>query len=227
MVDHPDDTGMPTLLDGLLSTRAIRRFTDQDVTEADLNEILFAATRGPSGHNMQPFRFVVSRRKPESAELRAVIARGFQEAWTPHRQAPDADDQSRRARMARTMSHFVDHVGEAPVIVIACLDQTVAGRGLGAGASVYPACQNLLLAARALGYGGVMTHWHRTVESELRALLELPEEVVIAATIPIGRPVGTHGPVRRRPLPELIYEDRWGVSATWAADPPGTRYTSG
>ena len=110
--------------------------------------------------------------------------------------------------MARTMQHFVDHFEETPVVVLPCLvryrDPTPTE-----GASIYPACQNLLLAARALGYGGVMTTWHQMVEDELRPLLGIPDGVFMAATIPLGRPAGRHGPVRRRPLAELVYDDRW------------------
>ena len=225
MSDRPDLSD--GLYEGLCTTRAIRRYRPDDVDAADLGRILFAATRAPSGHNQQPFRFVVVRRGPESAAVREVLTRGFQAAWAPNRTEPADDDTTRRARMARTMAHFVDHIGEAPVLVFACLDHRVGGDGLGAGASVFPACQNLLLAARALGYGGVMTNWHRLVADELDELLGLPEHVSIAATIPLGRPVGGHGPVRRRPLPELVYEGRWGDPAPWATDPPGTRWTSG
>ena len=217
----------PNLYDGLCTTRAIRRYRSEPVDADDLNRMLFAATRAPSGHNRQPFRFLVVRDGPGSDEVRAVLTRGFQQAWAPNRQDPDAGDGSRRARMARTMAHFVDHIGEAPVLVFACFDEAVGGTGLAAGASVFPACQNLLLAARALGYGGVMTNWHRLVTDELDDLLGLPDDVVIAATIPIGRPVGGHGPVRRRPLDELVYEDRWEAPAPWAEDPPGTRFTRG
>jgi nitroreductase len=136
------------------------------------------------------------------------------------------DESSPKARMARTMQHFVDHFEDAPAVVLPCLvryrDPTPVD-----GASIYPACQNLLLAARALGYGGVMTIWHLFVEEELRRVLEVPDEVFMAATIPLGRPVGHHGPVRRRPLGELVYEDRWDASPPWAVDPEGTRFTSG
>ena len=93
------------------------------------------------------------------------------------------------------------------------------------GASIYPACQNLLLAARALGYGGVITGFHGFVETELRALLGIPDGVFIAATITLGKPVGAHGPVRRRPMNELVYQDEWEQPAAWAVDPPGTRFT--
>jgi nitroreductase len=94
------------------------------------------------------------------------------------------------------------------------------------GGSVYPACQNLLLAARALGYGGVLTMWHYFVEDDLRTLLELPDDIAIAATIALGRPEGQHGPVRRRPLAEVVFDDAWSQQAAWASDPPGTRFTA-
>jgi nitroreductase len=90
------------------------------------------------------------------------------------------------------------------------------------GGSVYPACQNLLLAARALGYGGVLTQWHAFVEQPLRELLGIPEGVAIHATIPLGKPMGRHGPVRRRPLQELVYDDGWEEIASWATEPRRT-----
>jgi nitroreductase len=127
--------------------------------------------------------------------------------------------------MARTMQHFVDQFERTPVVMLPCLVR-YRDPHPSEGASIYPACQNLLLAARALGYGGVMTIWHVFVEAELRTVLGIPEHVAIAATIPLGRPAGRHGPVRRRPLQELVYEDRWDVPATWAVDPEGTEFTS-
>jgi nitroreductase len=103
----PDDVDLYT---GIITTRAIRRYRPDDIPEADLNKLLFAATRAPSGHNRQPFRFLVVRRTPEMAAVREVLTRGFQAAWARNRQEPDAADTSRPARMARTMNHFVDHI---------------------------------------------------------------------------------------------------------------------
>lgn len=227
MSDQSVPATLPDLYAGLVSTRAIRRYRDDDIDESDLNDILFAATRAPSGHNRQPFRFLVVRRTAGMAEVRALLTRAFQAAWSGSREDPPADDTSRKARMARTMSRFVDHIGDAPVIVFACLKSRGRPNGLLDGASVFPACQNLLLAARALGYGGVMSTWHLGVADELATLLGLPGDVDIVATIPLGRPVGGHGPVRRLPLRDLVYENTWGDPAPWAADPPGTRYTGG
>lgn len=217
----------PDLYEGLVSTRAIRRYQPDDIPEEDLNKILFAATRGPSGHNTQPFRFLVLRRNPEATEARALLSEGFKTAWAPNRVEPADDDTSRPARMARTMNQFVDTIAEVPVIVFACFRSGRQRNDVSDGASVYPACQNLLLAARALGYGGVMTQWHRPVVDRLELALDLPEDVSIVNTIPLGRPVGGHGAVRRLPLQDLVYEGRYGQSASWAQDPPGTRYTGG
>ena len=81
---------------------------------------------------------------------------------------------------------------------------------------MYPACQNLLLAARALGYGGALTMWHLGVEAELRDVLSIPEHVALSACITLGVPAGSHGPVRRKPLAEVTFEDAWGSPPVWA-----------
>jgi nitroreductase len=217
----------PDLYEGLITTRAIRRYLSDDIPEEDLCKMLFAATRGPSGHNTQPFRFLVLRRDPEATEARSILGEGFRAAWAPNRVEPADDDTSRPARMARTMNQFVDTIAEVPVIVFACFRSAGQRNDISSGASVYPACQNLLLAARALGYGGVMTQWHRPVVDRLEPALGLPEDVSIVNTIPLGRPVGSHGPVRRLPLHDLVFEGRYGRPADWAQDPTGTRYTGG
>jgi nitroreductase len=168
---------------------------------------------------------------PNAASAKALVAISARAFWEAKRVEDGYDegsgqrDDSPKQRMARTMQQFVDNLAQAPVLVLPCL---VRYRRASAteGGSIYPACQNLLLAARALGYGGVMTGWHGAVEDELRALLGIPDNVFIAATITLGRPEGGHGPVRRRPLPELVFEEAWDQSAPWAVDPPGTRFTS-
>jgi len=223
------------LLDALTTTRAIRRYAQEPISEHDLNRILFAATRAPSGSNRQPCRFVVLRSEstaPSAVRARQILGEAFRSMWAAkeagdgYRSGTGTDPASPKSRMAATMRHFVDHIEFAPAIIFPCY-QRWREPDPSEGASIYPACQNLLLAARDLGYGGVMTVWHRPVETALRTALHMPDDVVIAATIPLGRPLGRHGTVRRRPLAEVVFEDRWKHTATWAADPPGTRVTAG
>jgi nitroreductase len=219
------------LLEGLTTTRSIRRYRDEEVPPEALRAMLFAASRAPSGSNRQPFRFLVLTNSTLARDAKALVGAGARRAWAAKRTADGYDrgsgqiDDSPKTRMARAMQSYVDDFERAPVLVLPCLvryrDPTPTE-----GASVYPACQNLLLAARALGYGGVLTLWHALVERELRDLLAVPENVFMAATITIGRPAGRHGPVRRRPLSELVFAERWGEPAPWALDPPGTRNTS-
>ena len=188
---------------------------------------MFAATRAPSGSNRQPFRFLVLRDGPRAEEAKAVLGRSFREAWATKRATDgygSGDPNAPKARLERAMQHFVDHFEEVPVVVLACLARYRAANPY-EGNSVYPACQNLLLAARARGLGGVMTMWHAMVEDELRQLLEIPAEVAISATIPLGYPQGHHGPVRRRPLSELVFDDVWGQAGPWAVEPEGTEHT--
>jgi nitroreductase len=213
------------------TTRAIRRYQADPVPDEDLAAMFFAATRAPSGSNRQPFRFIVLRDGPVAREARAVIGEAFRKMWGRKRnddgydRGTGVDRSSPKARMAATMEHFVEHVDEAPVIVLACLRHFHDSHFI-EGASVYPACQNLLLKARELGYGGVVTMWHMAAEQRLAGVLGLPEGVSVAATIPLGRPAGHHGPVRRLPLSQLVYEDRWEGEAAWAVDPDGTRTVS-
>ena len=208
------------LLEGIATTRAIRRYRPDPIPDADLTKMLFAASRAPSGSNRQPFRFLVLRDGPKAKQAKSLLGESFRAGWAEKRAADGydrgsaLDDSSPKARTARAMQHFVDHFEETPVVVLACLVRYRKPNPT-EGGSIYPACQNLLLAARALGYGGVVTMWHAFVEDELRAVLGIPEGVAISATIPLGRPVGRHGPVRRRPLRELVYDDAWEAPADW------------
>jgi len=229
--DRPLGADTVGLLEGLITTRSIRRYTDDPIPDDVLRDILFAATRAPSGSNRQPFRFVVLKDGPIAGEAKSIIGRGARAAWSAKREnegydkGSGNDPDSPKARMARSMERYVDTIDHVPVLVLPCFIRYRPANAT-EGASVYPACQNLLLAARALGYGGVLTIWHAFVEAELRDLLALPDDVAVAATITLGKPEGNHGPVRRVPMAELIYDGKWGSTAPWAIDPPGTRFTS-
>jgi nitroreductase len=76
-------------------------------------------------------------------------------------------------------------------------------------ASIYPAIQNLLLAARASGLAATMTTWHLFCEADVKAILGIPRSVRTYALIPVGWPLGRFGPVARRPVDEVIRRDHW------------------
>jgi nitroreductase len=112
-------------------------------------------------------------------------------------------------------AELAQQMATAPVLILACIEHGTAGTGPGPitrGASISPAVQNLLLAARALGLGTVLTMLHTQYEHEIKALLRIPATVETAALIPVGYPAqGVRwGRARRRPLSEVVLHERWG-----------------
>jgi nitroreductase len=215
---------IPELLEGLATTRTIRRYTADPIPDDDLAQILWHASRAPSGSNRQPVRYLVLRDGPAATQARRVLGESFRAGWAAKRAADgyDAgsgvDTSTTKGRTAVTMQHYVDHFEEVPVVVLVCLQRYRAANAY-EGASLYPAVQNLLLAARALGYGGALTMWHLAVEDQLREILHVPDGVALSACVTLGRPVGHHGPVRRKPLADVVFDDMWGTSAAWAVEP--------
>jgi nitroreductase len=209
------------------TTRAIRRYRTDPIPDDDLTTMLWAATRGPNASNTQPVRLVVLRRGDDtSAAARRLLGNAFRAYWATKAdterwwEGSGAQANTRKGRAARAMQDYVDHFEDIPVVVLACqlplrpIDPYYVG-------SVYPACQNLLLAARALGYGGTLASFHMHVERDLKALLGIPEDVFVASTITLGRPQGHHGPLRRKPVSEVVFDGRWGQPAAWIQEAEG------
>ena len=138
------------LLEGIATTRAIRRYKDEPIPDDVLRDIFFAATRAPSGSNRQPFRFIVLTDSDTAVKAKELIAVGAQKLWN-HKRGNDGYDEnsgtiddSPKARMARTMQSYVDNFANVPVLVLAVMVRYREPNPL-EGASVYPACQNLYL----------------------------------------------------------------------------------
>ena len=197
----------------LSTARSIRRFTDAPVDDATLGRCLEAATWAPNGANVQAWRFVVLR----SPEVRAVVAEAAQLALKVIEPVygmtrPAADDTSRRARNDRATYELHDRAGELTSVLFATYRYDSASELL-LGGSIYPAMQNFLLAARAQGLGACLTSWASYGgEPLLREAVGVPEDWMLAGHVVIGWPRGSHGPVRRRPLDEVVYLDRWDES---------------
>ncbi len=219
------------LLEGIASTRSIRRYRDEPVPEDVLRDICFAASRAPTGSNRQPVRLIVLTDGPVAAEVKRLVADAAARLWRAKRHhdgyeaGSGSDDNSPKARMARSMDEHISGLATVPALIFPVLlrhrEPTETE-----GSSIYPAMQNLLLAARGRGYGGVVAMWHLPVEVDLRNLLQIPDDALLAATVTVGKPVGGHGPVRRRPLDHFVFDGRWGSTPAWAVDPPNTSHTS-
>jgi nitroreductase len=166
--------------------RAIRTFTEEEVPDDLVHQVLTAAIHGPSGSNTQPWHFIVVR----DPTVKQAISAVYEEARAA---GPMPSACGARQPLA------------APVLIVACVNTPASGRaGFQTGASIYPSVQNLLLAARALGLGSCLTTLHRRRKARIHAILGIPDQIETAAIIPLGWPDRDYGPNRRPPLDRLI-----------------------
>ncbi len=199
--------------DVVTTQRAMRRHRPDAIPDDVVRRLMDAAICAPSGGNRQNWSFVVVRDPAKRARLGEL----YREAWSELMKVPYYAGASKEpasspaGKMLASARHLADHLAEAPVIVLACvaLDQGVKA-SLTTGASIYPAVQNIMLAARALGVGSCITTIHRFRDAQVKELLAIPAEVETAALIPLGYPLGKFGRPPRRPLGEVAFADRWG-----------------
>jgi nitroreductase len=195
------------------STRAMRRLKPDPVPDELIRKILEAGVCAPNGGNTQRWRFMVVKDPQVKQRVQVFYKRAFDEVIGPrYRSSAPPPGVTRDAyhRQHAAVQYLTDHFQEAPVWIVACLEEGTATPTRWSGASIYPAVQNMLLAARALGLGATLTTRHLLYEKETEAALGLPPGVHSYAILPIGYPMGKFGPVGRGPLADVVYEDRWG-----------------
>jgi nitroreductase len=184
--------------------RAHRDFSDAPVSDADIERVLQAATYAPSAENRQPWEFVVVR----DAERRAAIGDLTRRAWETTGRAFSEVRLSPKL-FADVERGATGGVAGAPVAIVVCadvergLEQTVPS-------SIFPAVQNLLLAATAIGLGSALTTITVGYREELRRLLGLPDHVVPVAVVPVGHPARALGPPRRDPFSAHTHREQYG-----------------
>lgn len=195
----------------LRTASAVRRYRSDPVDDSVVERCLEAATWAPSGANQQPWRFVVLR----STQARAVVSAGALRTWEAMAEyydleVPDDGAIDSKSRVLRAMWEHTHRGGEAPVIVLFCVQPQPGTGELQQGGSIFPAVQNFLLAARAQGLGAAVTLWHDSCDDELRKIVDMPRDWRIAALLTAGWPKGSHHPVRRKPLTDVVAVDEWG-----------------
>ena len=208
-----------SLHEALFTTRSMRHLKSDPVPRGDLEYMIEAATMAPSAGNMQIWAFVVVTEQA----VREQIAAAYREVGRQYIRDdvladPNTDDD--RRRVYTKAMHNVEHLEEAPVIIVPCLtmpcpDDAAVGSGLFG--SIYPAAQNLMLAARSRGLGSVLltlaTDYSPIETAEatpVRDLLGLPDNVRTVGLIPVGYPVGSWGRPWRQDWRSTAHWERWG-----------------
>jgi len=224
------------LFEAMYSARAQRRLKPDPVPQAVLTKILDAAIRAPSAGNAQAWSFLVVRDREQRAKLGAIYrkASDIASVMYAHRAPPAHMSDAQYRRFMSSGAYLWDHMADAPVLLVPCMkhpslpprsalppqiaaryEQEHAYADRIRGASIYPAVQNIILACRALGLATLITTNHLRYEAEVKAVLDIPNDVDTYALMPIGYPEGKFGPVARRPVTEVAFADRW--SNPWPA----------
>jgi nitroreductase len=210
------------------TTAAVRAFTDEPVSPEALYRVLDDARFAPSGGNRQGWQVILLKDRAVRERIRDLYVLAWRE-YTAHvreGQVPFAPlDHGRYAgpvvdlevaRATPAPMSFADHLDEVPVLLLvvvelsqlAVVDIDLDRQSIIGGASVYPFCHNVLLAARDLGYGGVMTTVLARQETAVRELLGIPEGWALAALLALGRPASQVTRLKRAPVEGFTSVDR-------------------
>lgn len=198
------------LFEAIHTQRALRYIRPDPVPDALVRKVLEAGTRAPSGGNQQRWRFIVIR----DAETKRWIQQRYRSTPVPGHAAPRNEAEARTmARNDDAATHLAEHLHEVPLLILCCLQHDGSPSDINRGASIYPAVQNMLLAARGLGLASVLTtRPRRGFEREIKEKLGIPENVDTAALLPLGYPAAQnrYGPTNRRPVEDVTFDERWG-----------------
>jgi nitroreductase len=200
------------LHDAIFTLRAMRRLKPDPIPVDDLRYLVEAATMACSPGNSQPWTFIVITDGSQKARIadiyREVGNAAIREGALKH--GALAADMEKVYRDALVL---VDNLRHAPALILCCLQGEPLEGGIHQSTyygSIYPAIQNLMLAARAKGIGSTMTTLHKAREREIKQLLAIPDDVTTIALIPLGYPLGKWGRPKRKAQGEVTYWNVWG-----------------
>jgi nitroreductase len=215
------------LFDAMYTARSIRRLKTDPVPDELITKILDVAIRAPIGGNSQNWLFVVIKDPAQRKKIGEYYRRGGEMALKMYaeRERPAHVTQAGREQMLASANHLFQHLSEAPVLILVCLEssppptpgsvspevaRTLEWLDRMKGSNIFPAVQNIILACRALGLGTVLTTVHSLFEDEVKAVVGLPKEFETWALMPIGYPAEDFARVKRLPVRKVTCLDSYG-----------------
>ncbi len=216
------------LYDVMRTTFSAREYTGENIPEEVLQGIFENARFAPSGGNRQAGRIIVLRDKAlqaQIADLSVDTARLYtaqsMAGETPFNPITPTSLSADDIANTEAMPLLTEHLRTASVLLVVCLDLSAIAAldkdldriSLACGGSIYPLVWNILLAARAEGYGGTMTTISLAVEPQIKALLDIPEYWALVTLVPMGKPVKQLTKLKRKPVSEFVVKDRFSGEA--------------
>lgn len=202
------------LFEAIYTTRAMRRLKPDPLPRDLVMRVIEAATLGPSGSNRQPWKFLVVT----DPATKQFVAERYKRAWESHYLTPakravmESQPDSPESKSLKSANYLANHLGEAPVLIFPCVkrynDKFRPGQPMYG--SIYPAVQNLCLAARSYGLGTSITGLHHLFGEEVDRLLGVPPTYANEILIPMGYPKGRWGRPARKAAADVTYFERWG-----------------
>jgi nitroreductase len=194
----------------MFTQRSVRKFRPDPIPVEDIRLILEAAVKAPNGANRQIGRFLVVTDRAKIREFGQL----YHEAWWAKRRDERGwtrpEDIPPEEKSYRSAMGLADEIKDVPCIVFAFT------MGPGGANSVIPACQNLMLAAHALGIGSIPTTLHPQIMDRFHAMFGIPKDMTFHFCIPLGYPAVKYGPSRRRPVSETTSWNHWSSLVPWA-----------
>jgi nitroreductase len=206
------------VFEAIYTSRALRRFKPDPVPDDVTFRLLDAAIRAPTGHNSQDWRFVVVRERPAKEKMQEWSERAWEMAFPAYQDPSAIDALPRTQRLSiKSVRDLAFSLADVPLIVVVC---GLRGKHSSPGGSHFPAIQNMLLAARALGLGGSIFNLPLVGGNGMYRLLQIPESNEIYACVPIGYPLDRPGPLSRKPVKKVAYLERFGEPWPFAQEQP-------
>ncbi len=197
------------VIEAMETCSAARYLRARPVPQELIERVIYAATRASSPGNSQEWDFIVVRDAEAKRKIRDLLEPRFKAMGVG---VPTTGTVTNR--MIAGAMHLAETLNEAPAIIFVCgpvayppkapMEQFV-------WSALYPAAQNLIVAARSLGLGTTFTTFHMFMENELRELLGIPQEIKFGVMIPIGWPQKEFVKVKRKPIAKVIHWDKWSA----------------
>lgn len=196
------------VLEAMETCRAIRYLKPDPIPEALLRKVVHAATRASNPGNSQGWDFVIL----QDAAKKKAIREALEISMLPAIENIDPGDDPVDQRVLAGAQHLIRNLDQVPALIFVCgglVYPPGAETEMMIWSALYPAAQNLIVAARSLGLGSTFTTFHIAGEKVVRETLGIPEEIRIAVTIALGYPDRPFGPVARKPLDDVLHWDQW------------------
>ena len=196
------------VIEAMETCRAIRYLKPDPIPEETLTRLVYAATRASNPGNSQGWDFVVLRDAAKKRRIREALETTMGAAID----AIDAGGDPVQERVLAGAGHLIRHLDEVPALVFVCgrlVYPPQAPSEQMIWSALYPAAQNLIVAARSLGIGSTFTTFHMAAEPVVRETLGIPDDVRIGVTIALGFPERSFGPLARKPVEEVLHWDAW------------------